>query len=325
MTSSELQTGGPTAGGNEFDDDIFDYGIDGENDPFSDNYKPANASAPKQNTKVDEELGLDEAIEVGKKPRVPRFKLDENLLLSAKGIPELRRKAKKHLKFKGKGHEYSDMERLLKFYQLWLDDMYPKAKFLDGMVMIEKLGHKKRIQSARMEWIDEGKPKSLIQDESIADDPQPESTENGEREKTVSRIAPIVEKTATERPKTPEASPDADMDDLYDATPRASRQLPAGGTPSLFGPADDGPPDDDMDALLAEQEFMEAEAAKTQPKPVNQVVHQDDFDDDLDALMAEEEMMQAASKPAAPVTRVKEAEIDEDIEAMAAEMGDDMW
>ena len=36
--------------------------------------------------------------------------------------------------------------------------MYPRAKFNDGLSMIEKLGHSKRIQLYRKQWIDEGKP-----------------------------------------------------------------------------------------------------------------------------------------------------------------------
>lgn len=49
-------------------------------------------------------LGIDEEIDVTKKARVPRVKLDETKLLSDKGIPKLRKTAPK-LKLKGKGHE----------------------------------------------------------------------------------------------------------------------------------------------------------------------------------------------------------------------------
>ena len=53
--------------------------------------------------------------------------------------------------------QFTDVERLLNLYQLWLDDLYPKAKFADGLAMIEKLGHSKRIQVMRKEWISEAK------------------------------------------------------------------------------------------------------------------------------------------------------------------------
>ena len=49
-------------------------------------------------------LGIDKEIDVTKKARVPRVKLDDVRLLSDKGIPKLRKTAPK-LKLKGKGHE----------------------------------------------------------------------------------------------------------------------------------------------------------------------------------------------------------------------------
>lgn len=58
------------------------------------------------------------------------------------------------------------MARLLQHYQLWLDELYPRAKFADGLVMIEKLGHKKRLQTMRREWIDEGTPRRTMIEEA---------------------------------------------------------------------------------------------------------------------------------------------------------------
>lgn len=40
-------------------------------------------------------------------------------------------------------------------YQLWLDGLFPKAKFDDGLAMVEKLGHTKSLQVMRKQWIDE--------------------------------------------------------------------------------------------------------------------------------------------------------------------------
>ncbi|KAH8589711.1 replication fork protection component Swi3-domain-containing protein [Bisporella sp. PMI_857] len=337
--SKPLPSGEPTVGGDEFDD-LFDYDIDDQNDPFSDNYNLNNTNnAAKDSRDKDTTgaaLGIDEEVEVTRKPRAPRVKLDENRLLSDAGIPKLRKKAKHHLKFKGKGHEYSDCDRLLSFYQLWLDDLFPKAKFLDALNMVEKMGHKKRMQMMRMEWINEGKPRSSVHEDSLFDQPETARIEDGEREKAASRIAPIFEKNPTEKPKTPEPGVDADMEDLYGATPKATRREPAddsqdslfGGRPSIFGNsnnAHDGPPEDDLDALLAEEERMQIEKT-TQSKPRSQPVVEENFDD-LDALMAEEEMMQAdiAKQPAVGHKVTEDAVIDEDMEAMAAEMGDDMW
>lgn len=151
------------------------------------------------------------------------------------------------------------------------------------------------MQSMRMEWINEGKPRSSVHEDSLFDQPGLPPREIGEGGKTDPRIAKLFENTVTERPKTPGADVDADIDDLYDATPRPAQRTSAevdsqdslfGRGPSLFGPAktvDDGPPEDDLDALLAEEEMMQAETAKVQPAAtINKVT--DNFDDEMEAM-----------------------------------------
>ncbi|KAL2866809.1 Chromosome segregation in meiosis protein 3 [Aspergillus lucknowensis] len=145
----------------DYVDDLFDYdvGLDGILEEINTNKGTPNL--PKQTTPPDNSgvvLGLDEEVKVSKR-RQPVAKLDEDRLLTQAGIPKLRRSAKKNLKFKGKGHEFSDLARLLNFYQLWLDDLFPRAKFADGLAMIERLGHTKRLQTMRRAWIDDDKPK----------------------------------------------------------------------------------------------------------------------------------------------------------------------
>ena len=79
-----MPTEGPAAGGDEFDD-LFDY--DGDiNDPFSENYVVPQSKDTTNNTSKDSGskgksaagLGIDEEIEVTRKPRAPRVKLDEH-------------------------------------------------------------------------------------------------------------------------------------------------------------------------------------------------------------------------------------------------------
>lgn len=84
-------------------DSIDDYDVD--DDPFAQLGIGATNNEPQSKKRKDATgLGIDEAVAVQKKPRAPNVKLDESRLLSAKGIPRLRRKAC-DLKFKGKGHE----------------------------------------------------------------------------------------------------------------------------------------------------------------------------------------------------------------------------
>ena len=78
----------PRGLGDEFDD-LFDDQMGGEDDPFSENYKVPGKSAStlKSASKVEETeskgksgsgLGIDEEVEVTRKPRAPRVKLDEH-------------------------------------------------------------------------------------------------------------------------------------------------------------------------------------------------------------------------------------------------------
>ncbi|KAL4812633.1 replication fork protection component Swi3-domain-containing protein [Aspergillus spinulosporus] len=146
-------------------DDLFNYEVGLDDILQETNPSMSSGNVPKQSAQPNNSgvfLGLDEEVEVAKK-RQPVAKLDENRLLTQAGIPKLRRSAKKTLKFKGKGHEFSDLARLLNFYQLWLDDLFPRAKFTDGLAMIERLGHSKRLQTMRRAWIDEEKPKSAVE------------------------------------------------------------------------------------------------------------------------------------------------------------------
>ncbi|KAH8883139.1 Swi3-domain-containing protein [Thozetella sp. PMI_491] len=233
-----------------------------------------------------EGLGIDEEVSVQKRARVPRVKLDENRLLSEKGIPKLRAKAR-DLRLKGKGHEFSDAARLISFYQIWLDDLFPKAKFLDALAMVEKAGHKTSMHKMRMEWINEGKPKSSVDNEDNGEDLEPSAPSEP------TTMAPVFEMAA--RTKTP-APRDDDLfgDDIYSATP----QKKTGNTSN-----EDVPEDDDLDALMAEAEAGPG-AGKMAPPPAVKPYRSlfgdggqkktaqpsgEPDDDDLDALLAEAE------------------------------------
>jgi hypothetical protein len=102
--------------------------------------------------------------------------------------------------------------------------------------------------------------------------------------------------------KTPEVN--EEIDDIYDATPMATRTqancqiAPTVGGGSLFGPREttatvSGEPEDDLDALLAEQEVESmdpgASSATNNQGQAMEVVEQD-YDDDMEA-MAEMEGM----------------------------------
>lgn len=178
--------------------------------------------------------------------------------------------------------------------------------------MVEKLGHKKTIQRMRMEWINEGKPRDSVHEDSIFDDPVPEARQR-EKSQTAPRIAPIFEARQSERPKTPE---DVE-DDIYGASPLPKRKATA-PVKSLFGGDDDIPEDDDLDALFGEEEVPQIGTGKAAEPAGN-----DPEDDDLDALFMEESTVSKA--PSNPKPATAHNDFDDDEEAMAAMDMDIPW
>jgi replication fork protection complex subunit Csm3/Swi3 len=234
------------------------------------------------------------------------------------------------LKLKGKGHEvisispfipsppavtiiqFSDAARLLSFYQDWLDDLFPKATFLDALAMVEKEGHKTAMRNARLKWIDECRPKATFEAEEEGEFPGREQQSSLPQPK---RIAPIFENASRERPTTPTRDED-DLfgdDDIYNATPRPKTDAQSSAQPPRQM-ANDVPDEDDLDALMAEAESG-FHAQQNPPGPASGAVQsifgnpsdkgvtqQDDEleEDDLDALMAEVEAQPESIKPSQP-------------------------
>ncbi|KAI9782588.1 MAG: chromosome segregation in meiosis- protein [Geoglossum umbratile] len=246
-------------------DDLFDYdpGID---DIFLDVDTNMDASTTAANGRGTQPtgrkggstataLGIDEEVQITRKKRI-NVKLDEKRLLSQAGIPKLRRIAKQRLHFKGKGHEYSDAARILSLYQLWLDDLFPKAKFADALTMVEKLGHSKKIQVMRKGWIEEVTTKASGDGSGEKGKlPNPErdirslfsenpSSETGQPDNAT--IAnPTRESLFGEGPRPPPKTniPD-DMPDLYGSPKPRRTTASASNKPgdSLFVSDDEAPP-----------------------------------------------------------------------------------
>lgn len=173
--------------------------------------------------------------------------------------------------------------------------------------MVEKLGHKKRMQIMRMEWINEGRPRSSVHEDSIFDEPALPIRESLADASTTKRIAPMFEPTITaERLKTPDINGDVD-EDIYGVSPQAQRTQAIEQPKSLFGGGGTGA----------------AVAGESQAQPA-------DEEDDLDALLAEHEMEQVSAGPVVVTGKqinnapVAEPNFDDEMEAMA-DMDMDMW
>lgn len=197
--------------------------------------------------------------------------------------------------------------------------------------MVEKQGHKKRLQIARMEWIDEGKPKPYRDDDE--DDALVDLDGVLGRDATVfpARVAPIFQQSAraSERPKTPQPADSLfgdgvpDEDDIYGATPKAPR--------TAAGPAAGGEPDDDeLDALMAEETSRTApstslfgDGGRVAKLPPRTVAAPPDDEDDLDALMAEAEAQTAPAKSSkVPLPKKNGPFIDDDEDDLDALMAE---
>lgn len=202
--------------------------------------------------------------------------------------------------------------------------------------MVEKAGHKNQLRLKRIQWIDEGRPRPAGfvdgDDDVFGDANQPE-----ERDPAIypARIAPIFQNSVEKRAKTPAGDdPFADVD-IYDASPKRSINATS-ATASVFGSgggvtqANDQPDEDDLDALMAEEEaqrttmtssiFGNGKAARIVPTRREP----DDDEDDLDALMAEAEAKSSTARPAEPANRrpTRRAIVDDDDDDLDALMAE---
>jgi replication fork protection complex subunit Csm3/Swi3 len=149
---------------------------------------------------------------------------------------------------------------MLNMYQLWLDDLYPRAKFADALAITEKVGHTKRMQIMRKEWIDEGKPRRTSErDDEAADHVRP-----GE--------APAEQ--------TPESMEGVEQGGTT-VEPESGREAPADDDNS--GMPDGDPDDDELDALLAESARPNSSSSKTLPSRTANADH-DPFADEMEAM-----------------------------------------
>lgn len=247
----------------------------------------------------DQQKDIDEEVQI-KKKRKPNPKLDEARLLSHSGVPKLRKLAKSKLKFRGKGHEYCDISTLLNMYQLWLDDMYPKAKFKDGLAMVEKVGHTKRMQITRKAWLDAAKPHrrqdspERLGDFEMSgglgdvDGGEVEGTRNGEPN---ANSMPQSISSGRVHGDDDHAPEDDELDALLAEQDTSTQGPRQGGQRSAKGPfeEDSDPEGDELDALMAEHESAAAATSVSRNVVANKApqhgnAREDDFADEEEAM-----------------------------------------
>jgi replication fork protection complex subunit Csm3/Swi3 len=162
--------------------------------------------------------------------------------------------------------------------------LYPRAKFVDGLTIIEKLGHSKRMQLQRKAWIEEGKPRPSIEDEDLDYDepqtgtPQPDAENGGE----IVRFGSESSRASRE--------PDVMLDGV-DEKGGEGQKKPAGAPPEQL---DDGEPDEDeLDALLAEEPTRAGAPSRDKDHsapPMTESAVKPSFDDDEEAMREMDEL-----------------------------------
>ncbi len=159
--------------------------------------------------------------------------------------------------------------------------------------MIEKLGHSKRMQTMRREWINEGKPKDRMAGNETAPKKlaiRPPDSQASKDQMTVANPGMGLQ----------ELSVFGDNDnESHEVTPKPhdveesinDRTHPA---ESLFvsdgEDLDDQPPEDDLDALLAEDQTKLASSPKTVLPIADAPRIEDDFGDEMEAMAGMEDM-----------------------------------
>ena len=264
LTVPSVQSPGPEASGPYPPENILNY--DAAVDDFLADL-PLNEDAQNGFNIAQPAKDIDEEITV-KKKRKPVPKLDADLLLSHQGIPRLRKITKSRLKFRGKGYEFSDISRLLNTYQLWLDDLYPRAKFKDALAIVEKVGHSKRMQVTRKAWIDETKPHQR--------DASPHGIDD---DFVMSGALPSTEADVHGNMGMEEESDNA----IFGRSTSNIEPIDNGALRP-----DDTPGEDDLDALLAQNEPTTASTSAQPQRKRGPFDDDSDDEDELDALLAEQ-------------------------------------
>lgn len=150
-------------------------------------------------------------------------------------------------------------------YQLWLDDLYPRAKFADALTIIEKVGHTKRMQLMRKDWIDEGKPRRTTAQDDEDEDVEGIATDKATTGEGGKQMEGVTQDAVTQEPEVREED-----------GPSARDHTSPGSTGA-------GPDDDELDALLAES--AEAESSVPKALPVRTAATEDDpFADAMEAM-----------------------------------------
>lgn len=165
------------------------------------------------------------------------------------------------------------------------------------MAIIEKLGHTKRMQIMRREWINEGKPRNVFQEEKPKRIGSVEAAHLVHEQNSLSPVSTRIQKDPGDPFVVDDSRQYLSPSDPQERTRNLSNDLTA-HQESLFlsDDHDSQPSEDDLDVLLAEDLQKEVGAKlvndKENPQSLPQsILHgEENFDDDLEAMAGMDDM-----------------------------------
>lgn len=163
--------------------------------------------------------------------------------------------------------------------------------------MIEKLGHTKRMQTMRKEWIRESKPQEILE---ASESTKQKADDRGQSPRAVQDKLPTVALLEVPRTPTHIYAIDDEDDDINAAIPRLAKEgdkakRTNASKDSLFVSDDEEvvggqPLDDDLDALLAEDQTERAKPALSLKQAPLSSQMKDKFEDDMEAMAGLDDM-----------------------------------
>lgn len=184
------------------------------------------------------------------------------------------------------------MARLLNTYQLWLDALYPRAKFADGLTIIEKLGHTKKMQSLRRDWINESKVQ-VTKNETSDHGQKAAPVEERESELRQSPATPSKEVHSNESNPTAESTSHGEANSIRSSAAGPTSNWPINQDPNegLFVSEDEGGDqmsEDDLDGIHIEDIIDDPRTRKSDfGVPQTSVALERsgaEFDDEMEAM-----------------------------------------
>lgn len=185
------------------------------------------------------------------------------------------------------------MARLLNTYQLWLDALYPRAKFADGLAIIEKLGHTKKMQLLRRDWINESKVQ-VTKNETSDHDQKPAPVKQREAELRQSPSTLSNEVHSPESHPAAESTSHGDPNSIRSSTADHTSNWLIDQDPneSLFISENEGgdqSSEDELDAIHTEDIIEDSRTRKSdfgnpQTSPVAIERSGAEFDDEMEAM-----------------------------------------